>query len=387
MLVVLTLLLAQPVAPETDLALPIEAEGPFRSYDEVADAVIRFKGRTGGRVYHPVLDPDAQRPTYYFVGRDTTLWLQASDGDMLTLDPYAAYLVGRRVDEEFGYSEFLTSLERTGWGVEDGRFYLYLAQGVPQWLAVAVVVVLPLLVVAALWWMWAGLRRADARRAQLADSRRRIADSRETERVRIALDLHDGPLQDLQTLRMRLGVLQRTADRDASAAGAIQDDLLRVVREIREISEDLRPPVLGPFGLAAAVRTLAGRLREAHPGLVIDLELQSDGTALSDAARLALYRIVQESLNNARAHGRASRVEVVYDESDRGVRLEVRDDGVGFRVPPDLHALEVAGHLGVAGMEERAESIGARLTVESAPGAGTRVLVEAPRSVLSPVPA
>ena len=366
-----------------------ERDGPFEDIGAFFEWVDRNQPMSGSRLVNPHTDPAGERGIYYVLDRDSTVWIQGPDGRTLRLDAYLPYKMGLTINEELKYSA--SRPKGVGWGVEAGEFLIYINSGLPQRLALALLILVPLLVLAVIYGLWRRLRLATERGAQLAESRRRLADSRENERMHLARDLHDGPLQDLQALRMRLGVVQRAAERGAplpdAALDPVQADLLRVVHELRSVSEGLRPPVLGPFGLAAALRALATRARETHPDLTIDLDLQADGTRLSEAARIALYRVVQESINNAAVHGRAHRVTVTYRERD-GVRLVVEDDGTGFTMPDAVFDLEREGHLGVAGMSERAEAIGGTFAVDTRPGAGTRVLVTAPPSVFStPIPA
>ena len=171
-----------------------------------------------------------------------------------------------------------------------------------------------------------------------------------------------------------------------SAVAAVQDDLGRVAVELREISEGLRPPVLGSFGLAAAVRALAQRLQLLYPSVTFDLQFENDGADLPEAPRLALYRIAQESLSNALKHAEPETVRVRYVRfSHEGAALTIEDDGTGFTVPPSLDAFEPDGHLGLSGMAERADSIGTALQVESEPGR-TRVYVRVPEALFRDLP-
>ena len=219
------------------------------------------------------------------------------------------------------------------------------------------------------------LRRARAERERATRAERKarlLLHLIERDRRRVAQALHDGPVQDLLAFEMAANVT-------AYVSGEVQapDDLGRVVRELRAVSEALRPPTLDTFGLAAAVDAYADRFLSGHPGIAVALDL--DPVDLGPHVRLALFRVVQEALDNAALHGSPRRVDVRLEATDDGVLLTVVDDGTGYVVPDDVTELAVSGQLGVIGMAAHAEAIGARLHLESAPGQ-TVVQVAAPRT-------
>ena len=229
--------------------------------------------------------------------------------------------------------------------------------------------------------------RERAERKRIQELKRRLAESREDERRRIARDLHDGPLQDLHALQMQLGV---AADELLSNGGSSQDPTVRrlrgaedethtVVGDLRRMTESLRPPALGPFGLAAALRAHADRFRRRYPRLTLGLDLDDDGVDLPEPTRLALFRITQEAMNNAAKHGRPSRIDVALRVGPAEVSLVVEDDGSGIAGPIDLDALAARSHFGLLGMQERAESVSGTLAVSDDGAPGTRVRVTVPR--------
>jgi two-component system sensor histidine kinase UhpB len=140
--------------------------------------------------------------------------------------------------------------------------------------------------------------------------------------------------------------------------------------DIRRISTELRPIVLDDVGLEAALRRLVAEIAtHAEPAIELTVELSSG--RLGAEVETVVFRIAQEAINNAIKSARASRIDVVLRTDGAGVFLSVTDDGVGFDadVPKGLG-------LGLPGMHERAELIGAKLTIDSAPGAGTTVRLE-----------
>ena len=233
------------------------------------------------------------------------------------------------------------------------------------------------------------VRERDQRR-RLQETARQLAESREDERMRIARDLHDGPLQDLHALHMQLGVaadaLVRHENGPAPEAGRVrgaQDEAHTVIGELRGIAESLRPPALGPFGLAAALKTYAERFRRNRSDIAVDLDLDDDGLVLPESVRLALFRIAQEALNNAAKHGTPSRVAITFRMGDYETSLVIRDDGLGLTRDPDEDTLVVNGHFGVLGMRERAGAIDGTIVIAEPEGGGVEVRVDVPRGRLS----
>jgi signal transduction histidine kinase len=162
---------------------------------------------------------------------------------------------------------------------------------------------------------------------------------------------------------------------DAAAAGArlrdVRDSGQAAMREMRLLIHELRPSQLAEEGLAAVLQTRLAAVEE-RVGLVTDLEVAGDVRPPA-AIETELDRIAQEALNNALKHARAGRIAVRLQQGQGRVALEVEDDGAGF----DPTQAKAGGGFGLTGMAERAARIGARLAVESQPGAGTRIRVEA----------
>lgn len=198
----------------------------------------------------------------------------------------------------------------------------------------------------------------------------------EDERRRIARELHDDTAQRLATLILRVRRLAAEDDRVARSAlvEAIREEIIETADEVRRISRGLRPPELEEVGLQLAVRAHVRTLRE-RLGFEVDCSLDDVDDCLELDGKLALYRIIQEALSNARRHAdaRVTRLRLFADE--KCVVAEVTDDGRGF--DPDSR-MELDRGLGLVGMRERATMIGGRLDVESRPGAGTTVRASVP---------
>jgi PAS domain S-box-containing protein len=237
--------------------------------------------------------------------------------------------------------------------------------------------------------------------AELDEIQNRLTDGAEAERLKLARELHDGPVQDLYALGLQLRLLDEAfpGGENNEALAGLQGMIQRVIDTLRMASLELRPPVLTRFGLAAAIRSHCEQFRKTQPRLRILLELPGetrpvtgwkgldhpDGTrafsdsALTERARLAMFRIYQVALTNVVRHARASQSIVRLKEEGEMVVMEIEDDGVGFVVPEKWVELARQGHLGLLGGDERAESLGGHLEVISSPGKGTIVRVIIPR--------
>ncbi len=189
---------------------------------------------------------------------------------------------------------------------------------------------------------------------------------------RISADLHDGPGQALALALLRLDSLKGHADCQACGGSAQDFEVVRgavrdALSETRAISAGLRLPLLAPLSIHE-VAERAVRDHERRSGTCVALDVSAGGQA-PIAVKIALHRTLQESLSNATRHGlgRDVRAWVTCDEGM--LHLRVSDDGPGF-VPTQVPA---GGHLGLAGMRERAELLEGRFDVSSAPGQGTTV--------------
>ncbi len=224
-------------------------------------------------------------------------------------------------------------------------------------------------------------RQLSARERAHEDFAEQVIAAQESERRRLAADIHDGISQRLVSLTYRLDAAARAVDRQQCADAVEQLEKARdlvdlTLAEARSAIGGLRPPVLDDLGLAGGLASLAASVTE------VDLGLELAEMRLPEHIEVALYRIAQEGLQNVVKHSRALRASVRFTVEDGVARLEVTDDGVGFdpaddRVPGTQRAA-VSGGFGMLSMAERAELVGGRLEVRSQPGAGTGVTVTIP---------
>jgi len=200
----------------------------------------------------------------------------------------------------------------------------------------------------------------------------------EEERQRIARELHDDTAQRLATLILRIRRLAMEPDADARAEMLedVRDEVVDATEGVKRMARGLRPPEIEELGLELAVTAHVRSLREGAD-FEVEAELGHVDPYLSDTAKLALYRIIQEALSNARRHGRTNQALVrLYLEGSKVV-AEVVDGGEGFLASK---AMERGGGLGLVGMRERATMVGGMLTIDSVPGEGTCVRVAVPAS-------
>lgn len=217
---------------------------------------------------------------------------------------------------------------------------------------------------------------------ELADVQRRLMERVEKERLELAQELHDGPMQELYGVIYQLEGLQRRITNPDQLEGlaSAQDTLRHVLYSLRTAAGELRPPALMPYGLEKAIRSHAERLQQPSAELSVILELEPDGQLLPERVRLALFRIYQVAITNVVRHSRAKQVIVRLSLDEERVVLEVEDDGQGFVVPERLIDLARDDHLGLVGAAERAEANGGELQVHSQPGSGTLVRAILPRA-------
>jgi len=212
---------------------------------------------------------------------------------------------------------------------------------------------------------------------------REITRAQEEERMRIARELHDDTTQVLVFLSRRLSALDEfRADAPPELMERVKEAremLESVLRGVRRITRDLRPSTLDHLGLVPALRGwLAGFLADAETSP--RLEVVGEVDRLPPEVELALFRIVQEALNNARRHSGASEVTVWVEFGKQEVSVCIRDNGKGFTVPKRVGDLAREAKLGLLGMYERASLIGGKLEIRSEPGCGTQVIVKVPKA-------
>jgi len=208
--------------------------------------------------------------------------------------------------------------------------------------------------------------------------------SQEEERQRLSLELHDGTLQDLVGLAQRVELCSNELDRDPQMARIRLDELqkllIQTIDAVRRISNALRPPVLEDFGLSVALDILCKDLEVEKPNLQCEYIISGTAQRLQPDLELAVYRVVQEALANIRKHVKDAtmvRVELTFGETE--IQATVKNDGAVF-TNQDVRSLVRSGHLGLAGMYERARLFGGTLNLTTDPLQNTVVSLHLPSS-------
>ena len=213
---------------------------------------------------------------------------------------------------------------------------------------------------------------------QAAKVARRMVEVQETERRELANHLHDLVGQKLTALSINLNIVKgQLLPSQATQIGVRLDESLKVVEEttesIRDVMAELRPAVLDDFGLAPVLRWYADQFTK-RTGVATSVVEQGPGRRLSPTAEHALFRMAQNALVNVAKHSHANRAEVTLRTTPQSTCLIVADNGDGFD-PMAVHQPARDHGWGLMIMRERAASIGAQLSIESAPGHGTKVIV------------
>src|SRR5574341_2104359 len=196
----------------------------------------------------------------------------------------------------------------------------------------------------------------------------------ELERLRLAQELHDNPMQALYSAIYRIEELRTRADPELrTALENVNNDIRSVLQGLRATAKELRPPTIFNFGLENAIRSHADDFAEKHPDVKISLSLAHDRQLLPERVRLALFRVFQQSLMNVLRHSEATQIQVRFSFDAEEARLEISDNGKGFEVPSNWIEFVRQGHYGLAGAAERVNALGGAFKVESQPGNSTIV--------------
>ena len=324
---------------------------------------------------------------------DSTIVLSTGSGEteqiiQMSVDLFE--LVGERVENRL-YGE-RSSHSELGVGVEDRALHLSLIQQYDLQLIGGLTGGFVLVVGLS---VWLGIRLRRSRRTEqvLRSRYQALQEGEERERRRIAREIHDGPVQTLHGLHFQMAATQLATQGDGAASpteakaqnSGMEDRLMDAVHELRAISEGLHPASLERFGLVAALDAHARRLIETIPSEAaptIRVESEEESFQLADNTRLALYRIVQEALSNAVQHAEATTIEVQAQVEEDKLHMIVEDNGIGFNVEDatvnQKPSTKTPSQLGLIGLHERADMIGATVQIDSTSETGTTVHVICP---------
>ena len=219
----------------------------------------------------------------------------------------------------------------------------------------------------------------------ISDERDRVVEIHDEARKKLARDLHDGPTQSISGIAMRISLARKMLNRNVNQAAEelekIEDLALRTTKEMRHMLFTLRPLVLESQGLKAALQASADKMKETYAQdvyLEVDEHLAKE---LEIGKQGVIFSLVEEALNNARKHAKATHIWVRLRLVEEDIALlEIQDNGVGFDIQEINRAYDERGSLGMVNLHERTDLLNGHLNMISTPGKGTRVQVYFPLS-------
>ncbi|MCC6616663.1 MAG: GAF domain-containing sensor histidine kinase [Anaerolineae bacterium] len=216
----------------------------------------------------------------------------------------------------------------------------------------------------------------------LLEEKNRIARVADDERKQLARQLHDGPTQSISAIAMMTNVmhkmLERTPDRVPEELRKMEEIARNTTREMRHMLFTLRPLVLESQGLTAALDQLAEKMRETH-NQKVSVYMQPGLDRMLDAHKQGvIFYLVEEAINNARKHAKASLISVDITKQGNDLVVTIADNGAGFDTEIISQGYEKRGSLGMVNMRERAAMLNGTLNIASTPGTGTTITMIAP---------
>ncbi|GIV80573.1 response regulator [Litorilinea aerophila] len=227
------------------------------------------------------------------------------------------------------------------------------------------------------------LEAVNQQREQLQHLNTKLTEIQEKERKELAQELHDVMGQTLTAIRMNLTAIEQEVAGQASSfvrerlaeAMELTD---RTLEQIRELSLDLRPPMLDDLGLVPTLRWYMKRYTQRGP---VEAHLDAGNLGekrLPAEIETTIYRVVQEALTNVARHAQATRVDVQLEAGEKGITVVIADNGCGFDMNALLASSNGARGLGILGMQERVALVGGTFHIESGPGQGVTIQLTIP---------
>ena len=209
-----------------------------------------------------------------------------------------------------------------------------------------------------------------------------IIQAQEKERLRISLQMHDGPAQSMSNLVLRAEICQRLLDRDLEQARAelsgLKNAINTTLQDTRRFIFDLRPMILDDLGLVPTLRRYVQQFSEKN-NLEVNLMVQNMDSRLPTHYEVAIFRFIQEALNNVAKHANATQARVLLEVSGGHIHISIEDDGSGFHIAEVLSDESGRRNLGIATLRQQAETLlRGEFGIESAVGRGTRVAAVVP---------
>ena len=218
-------------------------------------------------------------------------------------------------------------------------------------------------------------------RDQLRDVSFRLLLAEETERKRIAQEIHDGIAQHWATVKLRV---ERILDQLGKEIVTPLQDVLPIIQvgleETRRIQMNLRPALLDDLGILATISWFCREFQKAHPAIRVATEIGVQEDEISPPVKSVMYRVLQEALNNISKHSKTTLVNLILQKKEGAIEFVIQDQGQGFDVNAVLSQKNYEKGLGLSGMKERIHLSGGSFWIESAKGAGTTIRASWPLS-------
>jgi signal transduction histidine kinase len=216
---------------------------------------------------------------------------------------------------------------------------------------------------------------------QLRHLSTKLLKAQESERKRIAQELHDSIGQSLSAIKFSVeSALNWIGDEDTCrlhpAFGALQAVVPMVqqtVEETRRIMTDLRPSILDDLGIVATLGWFIREFQKVYPNTHVEKRIEADDDEVPEALKIVIYRIVQEAFHNISKYSKAEYVDLCLSKSTRGIELFIEDNGIGFDIAEALAMKSPKSGLGIASMRERTELSGGVFNIQSTKGEGTTI--------------
>lgn len=207
----------------------------------------------------------------------------------------------------------------------------------------------------------------------------KLLSAQEDERRRISRELHDETSQALTSLMVTMRVMANEAkdDEQHTLLTSCREVTASILREIRDLAVELRPPILDDMGLIPAIRKYVHNFEDKY-GLEVVLTLPSNECTMDSHKAVALYRILQESMTNVVKHTSASKIQITLTLQNQHIQLMVRDNGHGIQLQ-DFEKARQQDRIGIYGMRERAVLLGGSFHLESKSEGGTELSVSLPQ--------
>jgi signal transduction histidine kinase len=202
--------------------------------------------------------------------------------------------------------------------------------------------------------------------------------AQETERKRVASELHDGIAQTIGVIKYRIedsvaSLAKRYPDIDLSIFDGTVEEIRNLVEEVRRISSNLSPSMLEDFGIQVALDWLCKEFKAQNCNLTVNCAVRIDEGETPELVKVAIYRVAQEALNNITKYASASEVEAVLESSEGNVELVIADNGAGFDPAEARRGYDGNVGLGLRSMRERVEATGGKFKMTTSPGSGTEI--------------